>query len=123
MALTADEHLRRAKYNEDFARWLGIGKSKWPSWTVTALFYAGVHQVQALLVTHDLSAEKHGERFGALVNWPDVRIPYARLYQLSIEARYQGKDHSEARREHALALLDDIKREVARATGVEAAEK
>jgi len=113
MALTPADHLRRATYNEGFARWLGGEKSKWPSWTMTALFYSAVHHADALLVTNEQRPRDHGERNDALLSWPTVRTPYMRLFQYSIEARYEGHNHDQKRLVHALNLLDDVKSAVA----------
>ena len=62
LALRPADHRKRANYNESFARWLKAEKSKWPSWTMTAIFYSAVHHAQTLLVHNGIRPRDHGER-------------------------------------------------------------
>lgn len=112
MSLTPDEHIKRAKYNESFARWLGGDKSKWPSWTMTAVFYSALHAVDALFAARSVPTGRHKIRNNSVVAFPDLRKPYMRLFDYGHQARYLGKDHDQKRLAHALALLDDVKHEV-----------
>jgi len=112
LALTSADHLRQAQYNESFVGFLRGEKSKWPAWAMTAIFYAAVHYVQALLVEAGHTPLGHSARNRLLVTWPPIRTPYMRLYQYSRDARYGCLSPDEKRLAHALGLLEDVKREV-----------
>lgn len=113
MALTAEEHIRFARHCESFVRFLKAEKTKWPQWTMTAIFYSALHYAQALIVASSKTANDHMERNALLSsNWPDLKKPYGRLYQYAQDARYEAYKHNENRLKLAMDLLEEVKKEV-----------
>jgi hypothetical protein len=105
------EHRRQAHHNEEFARFLGGPASKWKAWTMVAVFYAALHYIQAFLVEQGHRPEEHSERNALLRNWPNIKVPYMRLYAWSMDSRYRCYPPNEKRLEYAFGLLEDIKKE------------
>lgn len=109
------EHEKWAKYNEDFARWLG---PKFPQWTTVALFYAALHYVDAYLRGDNgwnptREEEKHGFRNDYLRrHFRDLYKPYGRLFQYGHDARYNCATKHPL--EKAFTALDEVKAEIAR---------
>lgn len=64
-------------------------------WKVTVLFYAAVHLVEGSF-PENLRTEKHKDRFALINNlakgnskqYENIKIPYKKLYDFSVNARY-----------------------------------
>ncbi len=97
---SADEHIERAERNEGFAGALNRTNAIEADWAVTALFYAGLHYIDAYFLSHGVKRlrfqfEREGKsrETGDLLGiWPD----YRRLKDMSLEARYELANYSEA---------------------------
>jgi hypothetical protein len=117
---TRDEHVAKAEGNESFA--FSIKASDQPSidWTLTALFYAAVHYVEAYLAKHlDSHLRSHLTRDKYIAREPGLRPiwgAYSFLKYYSYNARYEvagftGKDMQDAAdylaevKRHLLPLL------------------
>ena len=92
-----DAKLHKKKYLEN----LNVVKKnfnhdkKCNEWKVTVLFYAAVHLVEGSF-PKSLRTEKHKDRFELINNlakcnsqeYKNIKVPYKRLYDFSINARY-----------------------------------
>jgi hypothetical protein len=98
---TREEHLRQALRNEQLAETLA--RTAFPEWTVTVLFYASVHYVEALLDVHGVHCDDHSTRSAKVREIPQlsvIRKEYEALRTISRQARY-----------HALPIsADDVTR-------------
>ena len=87
---TADEHIKKAARNENFAEFLAT-KTKYIDWAVTMLFYAALHYVDAVLAASSIHPSKHAERKDAIERNDTVKRVYSEYRALettSVNARY-----------------------------------
>ena len=88
---TKDEHLKKASTDEEFVASLDISKPGHLDWAITALFYAGLHYVEAYFATRKIHSPDHRTRDSAIqrdVSIKQVYKDYNELKNFSINARY-----------------------------------
>jgi len=88
----AEEHVEKYKHNKEFATEEIHDADKYGDWFIVALFYAGLHLIDAELAGYKLSPSDHKDR-NFQVRQPElfskaVRDDYLALYSLSQKARY-----------------------------------
>jgi hypothetical protein len=82
------EHLAKAEHNQQLA--LALQGSANLDWSVTILFYAALHLVEATLAAYTHSAN-HADRFANVNSDPRLQPMfrhYRRLYDFSLRSRY-----------------------------------
>jgi hypothetical protein len=87
----ASEHISKAERNEKIAD--ALSKTDFLDWTVTCLFYAALHYVDAILAASVIHPEGHTERNEAIGTNPSllkIRNEYRTLETLSRNARYRA---------------------------------
>lgn len=90
--MTSPEHLAKAQQNELFASDLGLSSGVRIDWTITILFYAAVHYVQAYLVAQGKTYHMHKTRDSAVGRDPKtapIYPDYRELQHFSRQARYE----------------------------------
>jgi hypothetical protein len=83
------QHLAKAESNQRLS--LALQGGPHLDWSVTALFYAALHLVEATLAPHTHSAN-HNARFTNVRRHPQLRqiyFQYHELYSRSLGARYE----------------------------------
>ncbi len=103
MPPTAFDHYEWARSNEGFYRELGAENSGRPDWSMTVLFYAAVHYVQAGCVHlgHRPLPRTHEARKDAIRTlFNEISDTYETLYANSRRARYECIKH----RKHDLSF-------------------
>ena len=85
------EHLVKARHNEDFVDSLDIATTKFLDWAVTALFYSGVHYIEAYFSLRNIHSPDHRSRDSDVRRDPVLRTLYrdfSELKNYSMNARY-----------------------------------
>ena len=82
------QHLAQAVRNEEFSDAIGGLQIRFTQWEITALFYSGLHYVDAFLATQEQHPSNHQERRRLVGQHTTLRAEYENLYDLSIKARY-----------------------------------
>lgn len=82
------QHLAQAVRNEEFANTLTSIQTRFTQWEITALFYSGLHYIDAFLATQEQHPSNHQERRRMVGQLTTLRAEYENLYGLSIKARY-----------------------------------
>jgi hypothetical protein len=83
------QHLAKAESNQQLP--LALQSGPHGDWSVTVLFYATLHLVEATLAPHTHSAN-HNARFANVRRHPQIRQVYFHYYELytrSLDARYE----------------------------------
>jgi hypothetical protein len=92
VATTKEEHLVKAQEILALRNSLDLTKAGAIGWSITMLFYAGLHYVEAYLVaTKGMGCKHHFSRATEIQNDPRIRPlykEYSMLETLSREARY-----------------------------------
>jgi hypothetical protein len=86
-----DEHLKKARIDEEFVESLDISKPGHLDWAITALFYAGLHYVEAYFATRKKHSPDHRTRDSSIqrdVSIKQIYRDYNELKNFSINARY-----------------------------------
>jgi hypothetical protein len=109
-------HLAKAEANARFAMSLPLESQIAADWAVTALFYSAIHLVEAYFAISGFHSKTHGERefrmFGSSDLHP-IRMPYAQLKTVSLDARYRvGGFSADYVLNHAKPKLDEIQRHI-----------
>jgi hypothetical protein len=113
----AHEHLTRAEENEDLAARLSRKYGFCVDWSITMIFYAALHRIDAYLAgknVHPLNHEFRDEEVennGSLAN---IFKDYRRLKDLSTAARYEIANFHEDTLEVAKRRLEKIKEHLAK---------
>ena len=90
--MTSPEHLAKAQQNELFASKLGLSSGVHIDWTITILFYAAVHYVQAYFAARGKTFHMHRTRDSAVGRDPNISgtyQDYRELEHFSRQARYE----------------------------------
>lgn len=119
---SARRHRAQSRRNLRLFREVLDPSPRWRDWSVVALFYSVLHDVQAMLEergerpsrgslwTHESRNDVLRNHYGRL--WK----PYHRLYDLSQDVRYEGKVPSAQEvRDHEQKTLPNILAEIQRA--------
>jgi len=107
---TKEQHLEQAVRNEKLAETLA--KTAYSEWTVTVLFYASVHYVEAFLAIRLIHCDDHPERNARIGEIPELRTirkEYDALRTISRQARYQALQISADDVNRAQRNLDTIR--------------
>ena len=110
-----DEHLERARQNEEFAGSLDIDRAIQADWAVTILFYSALHYVDAYLAVKSYHPPDHDARDSEIENngsLADIYKDYRRLKDRSREARYNVANFHPDQFPPLKARFDRIKRHV-----------
>ena len=91
---TPAEHLDQAERNEQFATTISNLDPRFTEWEITALFYASLHYMNALLSYLGYEAKNHHERRILIARHTNVSSPYDNLFQHSLDARYELIEHT-----------------------------
>ena len=87
-----DEHLRKAQEDEEFVASRNVAERSHLPWAVTALFYAGLHYVEAYFAAaYNFHSSDHRTRDSAIqrdVRMKKLYVDYNELKNYSINARY-----------------------------------
>jgi len=86
---TAIDHREKARHNQ--ACLASIDAAQFPDWAVTMAFYAALHLIEAVLVTHNRARPQctHPIRNGIVQReYSTLWFPYRTLYELSRRSRY-----------------------------------
>lgn len=81
-------HIAQAVRNEEFVNTISGLQTRFAEWEITAMFYSGLHYVDAFLATHGYHPSNHQERRRFVRQLTNLRAEYENLYDLSIKARY-----------------------------------
>lgn len=112
-----DEHLRKAKANEQFAASLEMTDTVCAGWALTVLFYVAVHYVQAYFSKLGLSYTTHTNRAAAIHKDPRIcgaYDDYRELENMSREAGYECSDFDCGHVRYAEECLARVKQEIDR---------
>lgn len=88
---TREQHLKQAARNEKLAKVLV--HTDYREWTVTVLFYAAVHYIEAFLAVQSIHCVDHAARSDKVRTIPQMREigkQYEALRTISRQARYQA---------------------------------
>lgn len=116
---TAAEHYAQAQRNEAFYTAIGGCASSHPEWAVPTLFYTAVHELEAaLLALLQPSPKNHQARKTAMRrHFSRGAAAFEQLYAMSVAARYECEQHSQADIAHAENLLDLVRQAIADRAG------
>lgn len=96
---TLEQHIAQARRNEALSIQL---QAEHPDWAVAILFYAALHYVGAFALVHKpmqlegISLDSHASTIRALRDKaPSIRHEYRRLYDASMDTRYQCQQFSQ----------------------------
>lgn len=113
---TKDEHLRKAKEDEDFVASLKLTKHSHLPWAITALFYAGLHYVEAYFAAaYGFHSSDHRTRDSAIqrdAKLKKIYVNYNELKNYSINARYYMVRFKEQDFQDLTPRLDSIRRHI-----------
>ena len=86
------QHIAQGVRNEELAEAIGGLQIRFTQWEITALFYSGLHYVDAFLATQEQHPSNHQERRRLVGQLTTLRAEYENLYGLSIKARYDMEE-------------------------------
>lgn len=86
------QHIAQVVRNEEFANTIGGFQARFTQWEITALFYSGLHYMDALLATQGHHPSNHQERRRLVGQLTSLQREYENLYDLSIKARYDTNE-------------------------------
>jgi hypothetical protein len=118
-----DQHVQKARLNEEFAKGLDRTLATAEMWSVVVIFYAALHYVQSYFVTVGASEDSynHEKREAQIARDPKLKFilgPYKFLFKMSHTARYRcvhfATEHPDPYGQ-AEKLLSAIKAQVDRA--------
>src|SRR5580692_10091728 len=89
-----DQHVQKARLNEDFARGFDRTIAIAEMWSVVVIFYAALHYVQSYFAKSGASedAYNHEKREAEIARDPTLKYilgPYKFLFKMSHTARYK----------------------------------
>ncbi|MDA2924471.1 hypothetical protein MYX65_07420 [Acidobacteria bacterium AH-259-L09] len=89
---TFDEHIAKARHNEEFIVEIRASGNKFLDWAITGYFYAAIHYVESYFARFlGYHTTDHGERLTRINHEPSLREVYPVFRSLkddSEEARY-----------------------------------
>lgn len=113
MATTKEEHLAKAQENLRFRESLDLSLDGAAGWSVTILFYAALHYVEAyFLARRGFGCKNHFSRASEIQSDPRIRLifpEYRDLENLSREARYDVSKFNDGDLKYALTCFQTIK--------------
>jgi hypothetical protein len=116
VATTKEEHLRKAQEILTFRDTLDLNKPGAIGWSITMLFYAGLHYVEAYLVaTKGFGCKHHFSRATVIQTDPRIRPicdDYNMLETLSREARYDVSSFNLGDLRYAEGCFENVKKAI-----------
>ena len=112
---TKAEHVRKAEHDETFVSSLDLNSTPYLDWAITALFYSGLHYVEAYFATRGIHSADHRTRDSAIyrdINIRQLYNDYNELKNHSINARYYAVPFTPADVGNLQPRLVAIKRHV-----------
>lgn len=116
---TKEKHVEKADRNASFAKSLPLDNQANIDWAVTALFYSGLHYVEAYLEKNGTSAhlhDTHGKRDRLMVmdsTLKRVQREYTDLKNFSLMARYECSTMTSTEvTDEAIPALEAIKKAI-----------
>jgi len=87
-----DQHLQKARHNEEFVTSLGADPDRFADWAITGLFYSALHYIEAYFACRGRHSGDHRARDSDI--WRDTSLqglytPYSELKNASTTARYR----------------------------------
>ena len=109
------DHQRKAQHDEQFVSSFDLATTPFLDWVITALFYSGLHYVEAYFATRGLHSADHRTRDSAIqrdVNIKQLYDDYSELKNFSINARYYMVGFTPDEVRYLQARLEAIRRHV-----------
>ena len=91
-----DEHLQKARHNEDFFESFDLISTPYLDWVITAIFYTSLHYLDAFLATQGIHPGSHSRRDTEvrLFLGTSSYLDYRALKDDSQDARYRTRRFS-----------------------------
>lgn len=91
---TKEKHLEKYRHNKAFSQRGIVDTDVFMDWYIVAMFYCGVHLMEAYLAEKHLHSNCHADRENLLRDILDVdeMIAYKALYSMSLKSRYECID-------------------------------
>ena len=109
---TFEEHRQKCEIAKSTQLALqAVDSSEYADWIVIAAFYQALHWVDAFFALDDYHPRRHGERKGAVEKHRDLEKigdSYTRLYDASIDARYESYTYKNDPDEVEVLLEEDL---------------
>jgi len=109
------DHVRKAQHDERFVASFDLDSTPYLDWVITALFYSGLHYVEAYFATRSLHSADHRTRDSAVQRDPNLKQlynDYSELKNFSINARYYMVQFTAEEVRDLQPRLDAIRRHV-----------
>ena len=112
-----NQHLWQAEHNEEFLKSIEpLESGKFIDWEVTGLFYAGIHYIEAFLVTKKLESSSHEQRLSNMnsagLTDDKFQNSYDCLYDWARKTRYKCISIQEYQFELIRQFYNTIKRHI-----------
>ena len=107
------EHQRKAEHDERFVSTFDLTTTPYLDWAITALFYSGLHYIEAYFATRGVHSADHRTRDSAVqrdVNIKQLYSDYSELKNFSINARYYMVGFTTDDVRYLQGRLDSIRR-------------
>lgn len=117
---TRDEHLRKARHNEDLADYLLSNDAVYRDWAVCGAFYAAVHYVEAYLAGyggggyHNVDHVRRGRLIHTIHQLEGIRREYSHLKNAGWAARYVVKTFTRDEVSDLREMLQAVKGQITR---------
>lgn len=111
-----DEHITKARHNEEFIDSFNLDNSPFLDWVVNGIFYAALHYLDSYFATRNMHPSDHKTR-NSYIRSTNLNLvlwtAYRNLQTDSRSARYEKRCFSpEEIRQDILPLLNDIKNQL-----------
>lgn len=110
-----DDHLQKARHNEQFVDSFELASTPYLDWVITGIFYAALHYVDAFLATQAVHPGSHSRRDAEvkLFLGTGFYLDYRALKDDSQDARYRVRQFSAEEVQNEIRpLFQKIKSEV-----------
>lgn len=88
---TAQQHKEKAEHH---LRFLDTIPDDYPDWLATVAFYASVEMVEGMMAERSCHSKDHQNRKNTVRrNYVRIHKAYQALYNASLNARYESKEH------------------------------
>jgi len=88
---TKEKHLEKYYHNKNFSHKGITNTDVFLDWYIVAMFYCGVHLMEAYLADKQMHSDSHADRENLLRGniGDDEMIAYRALYSMSLKSRYE----------------------------------
>ena len=100
------EHVAKAKHNEQFLEQLPKISTQFPDWLVVGAFYTALHYVDACLALRSLHPPTHHLRSGYVARIRDLRTIYPEYRTLEDTSRDARYTHNPMTDQHVMSSLE-----------------